>query len=199
MNINETVRIHSRRLRVIAAGALLAGSLVAAPARAIDVLGFYLGAGIGQSEVAASEPSFSASSFKENHTAWKAVAGVRPISLLGAELAYIDFGSPTGVVQGVNAKVDLKATALYGLFYLPIPAPFIDVYGKAGYARLDGTLSATTTSGAFQASVDDDGVTAGAGAQFKLGSWAIRGEYERFMVSGSDPSLLSVSVTKTFF
>lgn len=212
MNINETVRIHSRRLRVITTGALLAGALVAAPARAIDVLGFYVGAGVGQAELRGENPSISAQSFKDNHSAWKAVVGVRPISLLGAEIAYMDLGSVRETIGAANLSADLKGTAAYGLLYLPLPLPFLDIYGKAGYARLTGTLTTTVNACAAivpapsgcnftpgRIDLDDDGVAAGAGAQFKLGSWAIRGEYERFLVSGSDPSLLSLSVTKTFF
>jgi len=43
------------------------------------------------------------------------------------------------------------------------------------------------------------GFAAGAGAQFKLGSWAVRAEYERFNAAGANPSLVSLGVTWTFF
>ena len=39
----------------------------------------------------------------------------------------------------------------------------------------------------------------GLGAQYKLGSWAVRAEYERFNAAGENPSLLSVGITWTFF
>jgi hypothetical protein len=31
--------------------------------------------------------------------------------------------------------------------------------------------------------------------QWKLGQWAVRGEYERFSAAGANPSLLSLSMT----
>jgi photosystem II stability/assembly factor-like uncharacterized protein len=40
---------------------------------------------------------------------------------------------------------------------------------------------------------------AGAGVQYKLGSWAVRAEYERFNAHGAHPSLLSLGIAWTFF
>jgi hypothetical protein len=42
------------------------------------------------------------------------------------------------------------------------------------------------------------GFAGGAGAQFKMGSFAVRGEYERFSAAGGNPSLLSVGVIWKF-
>ena len=71
------------RLAVMSAVAACA----AAPAQALDVLGLYVGGAIGQGQVQATAPSLNASDFKENHSAFKVVAGVRPISLFGVETA----------------------------------------------------------------------------------------------------------------
>ena len=184
------------RSAAIVAGIALAVSAV--PAQALEVLGFYVGAGIGQSQVRGDAGSISTASFKENHTAYKVVAGVRPISLLGAEIAYIDFGNPTGTVAGRPVRADLKGASAMGLVYVPIPLPFLDVYGKAGYTRLNGDISFAGTP-ALSVDLDGDAFTAGAGVQFKFTSWAIRGEYERFSASGKDPALWTVGLTKTFF
>jgi len=35
----------------------------------------------------------------------------------------------------------------------------------------------------------------GAGVQWKLGDWAVRGEYERFDAAGANPTLLSIGMT----
>ncbi|MET0291201.1 MAG: porin family protein [Steroidobacteraceae bacterium] len=184
--------------RIATAAIVLAGTLAAGSASAIDVLGFYVGAGVGQSQIKADAGSISSQSFKENHSAWKVVAGVRPISLLGAEVSYTNFGDPESTIGGIPVKADLKGYGVAGLAYLPIPLPFIDVYGKAGYTRLDGDLTVGTTP-ALRTDIGEDAFTYGAGLQFKFTSWAIRGEYERFNLSGDDPSLWTIGITKTFF
>jgi hypothetical protein len=189
------IRSFARRPLRVASACLLACAAV--PAQAIEVLGFYVGLGVGQSQIRGDVDGIQAS-FKENHSAFKAVVGVRPISLLGAEAAYIDFGSPTGTLAGQQVRADLKGASLMGLVYLPLPLPFIDVYGKAGYTRMDGDLAASGFP-QLRTELDGDAFTAGAGAQFKFASWAVRGEYERFSASGKDPALWTISLTKTFF
>jgi hypothetical protein len=74
-------------------------------ALADDLLGMYVGGSVGQSIVRASQldflgpyppnPSPVPVSVSKSATGWKVFAGLRPISLVGAELAYTDFGHPT--------------------------------------------------------------------------------------------------------
>lgn len=192
----QDIRPMDTRLRraLGASAALLTAALCAAPARA-DILDAYVGAGLGQSQIEADIPSVA--SFKENHTAWKAYAGVRVISLLGAEVAYLDFGNPRGTVAGQEVRADLNGKSLMGLVYVPIPAPVIDVFGKAGYTRLDGSVTVGSST-ALRGSLDDDAFTYGAGVQLKFAGWGVRGEYERFTASGRDPSLWTISIAKHF-
>ncbi len=194
--IQDIRPMHSRRLRraLGAAAVLTTTALCATPASA-ELLDAYVGAGLGQSQIQADIPNVA--SFKENHTAWKAYAGVRVISLLGAEVAYLDFGNPSGTVAGQRVSADLNGKSVMGLVYLPIPAPVVDVFGKAGYTRLDGsvTVNSSTTQ---RATLNDDAFTYGAGVQLKFAGWGIRGEYERFTASGRDPSLWTISVAKHF-
>jgi OOP family OmpA-OmpF porin len=193
--MTKPIRSFTRRsLPALAAFAMVA----AAPAQALEVLGFYVGVGAGQSQVRGDIDGVSTASFKENHSAFKAFVGVRPISLLGAEAAYIDFGNPSGTVAGQTVEADLKGLSLMGLVYLPLPLPFIDVYGKAGYTRVDGDI-AVRGAPLLRGDLDANAFTAGAGVQVKFASWAVRGEYERFSASGDDPSLWTVSLAKTFF
>jgi hypothetical protein len=42
------------------------------------------------------------------------------------------------------------------------------------------------------------GFAGGAGAQFKIGPFAVRGEYERFNAAGGNPSLSSVGIIWKF-
>src|SRR5205814_129284 len=80
-----------------------------------DPLGFYLGAGVGRSQVRTdvqfAAPTFGPLGFSEKATGWKLIVGIRPLSVIGAEAEYIDFGSasgatgiaPTATQGGINA------------------------------------------------------------------------------------------------
>src|SRR5258708_19292817 len=58
-----------------------------------DLLGLYIGGAAGQSQVEANVPT--AGDFKENHSAFKGIAGKHPIPLLPAPTSYIYFCPPT--------------------------------------------------------------------------------------------------------
>jgi hypothetical protein len=85
---------HGVRRSVWTAGAacLTVFTLQSTQARADDPLGFYVGGAVGQARVDASLPN--ADQFREDHSAFKIMAGLRPIPVLGAELEYVDFGHP---------------------------------------------------------------------------------------------------------
>src|SRR5215469_15578266 len=70
-------------------------------ARAQNTFGTYLGAAVGQGQVAASVPYTSlvvpnAETFRHNDTAYDLMLGVRALSFLGAELQYVNPGPPAG-------------------------------------------------------------------------------------------------------
>jgi hypothetical protein len=180
---------------------------------AADSLGLYIGGAIGQSRVEATEIACQCDldqeivreKFDKSHLAFQGVLGARPISLLGAEVDYIYFGKPDGQAFGFPASASVKGVAAFGVLYLPVPV--VDIYLKAGVARLESTvkysycdpcacnfclnsiqLDRTNTTGA-----------GGVGAQYRVGSWAVRAEYERFNAAGGNPSLLSAGITWTFF
>jgi opacity protein-like surface antigen len=56
-----------------------------------------------------------------------------------------------------------------------------------------GTISCNVSYDSRSSS--DVGFAYGAGLQWKLGQWAVRGEYERFDAAGANPSLLSIGMT----
>jgi hypothetical protein len=181
--------------------------LIATPLRlahAEDLLGLYVGGAAGQSQVQATAPYVP--NFHENHSAFKFMVGIRPISLIGVEIAYDDFGHPNRQNGPLATDVTMKGESAFGVLYLPVP--IVDVFVKAGLARIDSTATTNIVCPAGQlcpeiASPEPErrtnvGLAGGAGAQFKIGSLAVRGEYERFNAAGGNPSLLSVGIIWKF-
>jgi len=198
---------------LLAAGAICASTQVLGD----DLLGVYVGAAVGQAHVRTTRDIVGDTNydyeFDQQHTAWKALVGIRPISPLGAELSYVDFGDASGGsypgITGSLTQASAKAVTLFGLGYVPLPIPLLNVYGKLGVARLHTTA---TEQGASPACPVGPGICTapppfitsewttklayGAGAQAKLKSLAVRLEYER--ISGGNPDLLSLGVAWTF-
>ena len=58
-----------------------------------------------------------------DRTSWKALAGLRPISVLAVEANYIDLGGQTNNFVDANAHAHYKAFAGYAVAFLPIPVP----------------------------------------------------------------------------
>jgi opacity protein-like surface antigen len=193
------MRNHSTAIRrTLAAVPLCVLTLLASAAHA-DPLGLYIGAGIGQAQVKLDDFGFDA-----HHAGWKALVGLRPIPVFGAELEYVDFGHPS--TGGIDANV--RAAALYGLLYAPLPVPTFDLYAKAGFSRLQTTANSSPCTpppggpglpcGLFRFDRTDTRVAFGAGAQLKVSTLAIRAEYERFSSSLGDPTFWSAALTWSF-
>ena len=87
-------RVSNALFAVAAAGAIG----VATPALADNPLGAYVGVGVGQSNVGSNNYYDYGyyGGYHDHDAAWKVIAGIRPLSILGAELEYIDFGSGNG-------------------------------------------------------------------------------------------------------
>ncbi len=202
----------------LAAGACAAS----APAFAENLLGFYVGGGFGESTVR-SDTNFPGNSGygydafysdPRHHFAWKAIAGIRPISIIGAELEYIDFGHPggDGGYYSYNYGPDShpRAIAAFGVGHLPLPIPFLDIFGKAGAARLHTNVNGFdgSTCGLNQIYPQCGSITSqgtwdtrfayGAGVQSRIWGLTVRAEYERINSQFGDPDLFSVGATWTF-
>jgi opacity protein-like surface antigen len=164
-----------------------------------------------------------AGAFDATHSAYQAILGIKPLPFLGAELTYVDFGQGSFGVPGVaqplggipagspyptEVQASQKGEAAYALLYLPVPV--IDVYVKGGMSRITtDTSAAYVLPGVGTCQVNnpncdievvrhsrtDTSFAYGAGVQWKLGDWAVRGEYERFSAAGANPSLFSIGMT----
>lgn len=202
----------------------LFGFLVPGIAAAEDPFGFYVGGAVGEATLRSGNVPYlqtllgtTPAAFSAHDTGWKAVIGVRPSSFVGAELEYIDFGRVHGSIPGTfligNVQGDLhtNATALFGVGYLPLPVPLLDVYVKAGVARYQtsdkfssGPLSCRAPLlciiGPVSYGIDrtDARFAYGVGTQVKLAAFAIRAEYERIAAHGADPDLLSLGLNWSF-
>ena len=179
-----------RKLLLASTLALFAGA-----AQADDLLGLYAGAGITRAKV---EDIFH-TNFNLSNTSWKIYAGFRPAGFpLGIDVDYMDLGSAAaGTFEGVG-HADAKAFAAYAVGYLPIPAPNIDVYGKAGLARwqFNGNVG---QPGLFAVSDNGTDFAWGVGLQVHfLERFAARVEYEHFNIRDADDvQLYSLGVSYT--
>jgi hypothetical protein len=200
--------------------AVAGAGLASVPAFAENPLGLYVGASLGESTVRSGNYGYDGYNnffgYGDHHFAWKAVAGVRPLSLIGAELEYIDFGHPGSDGGGYynsyyyyGADSHPRAIAAFSVGYLPLPLPFLDVYGKVGAARLHTNVNGFDGPGCYanqpctqnavpSESVWDTRFAYGAGVQSKIWGVALRAEYERIRSPFGDPDMLSVGATWTF-
>ena len=200
-------------LRVLAGLALC----TAATCTLADPLAFYVGAGAGQSTLHQDQWQVDA-----HVTGWKVVAGFRPLSFLGAEIEYADLGSkdvtypansPAVTGGGAYYQVSTRAhaTSIFAVGYLPVPLPWLDLYAKAGPARIQSHTQSLYVPlpctphlpcSVYSPPVVDasarTSIAWGAGLQFRLGMPAVRVEYERFAGSQGNDSLLTAALTLNF-
>jgi OmpA-like transmembrane domain len=197
---------------------ILGAAFVSTEALGDDLMGLYVGVAVGEAHVRTGQEINGDTDydyrFDAQHSAWKVFAGIRPITPLGVELGYTDFGNPSAglsnVIFGGLSRADQKAVTLFGLGYLPLPVPFLDVYGKLGIARLHTTATEISpipfcpagftncSPTTFSIADSSTNFAYGAGIQGKIGALALRAEYERIGASGGDPDMFSLGVTWTF-
>jgi opacity protein-like surface antigen len=159
---------------------------------------FYLGAGVTSNKL--NDIRVQGTAFPDlDKTSWKVFAGFRPISAFAVEADYLDFGSATveGACTGPCCmeacrglfQSDAQAFAAYALGFLPVPVPFLDIYGKAGLARSKLNTNGTSNRGT--------GFAWGVGVQAHISIVGARLEYEDLKIpnsSGAKVASLSVFV-----
>lgn len=176
--------------------ATLACAVPLSSACADEGLGAYVGFGVGQSQINVDSLGFSA-----HDTGWKALFGLRPTSLFGAEVEYVDFGSPHSFSSFGRVDSQASGPAVFGLGYLPLPLPYLDVYGKAGLSNVQQRANVSLGPGysACAAGVSCEGFSRsesefawGAGAQIKAGAFGVRLDFEQLRASGGNLNFSSV-------
>ena len=160
---------------------------------------FYFGAGITGNKV--KDIVVQGTAFPDlDKGSWKVFAGFRPIRAFAVEADYLDLGSNTVeggctdccmlVCRG-RFESDAQVLAAYALGFLPIPVPFLDLYGKAGLAR------SQLNTKIFGSGTSSHGTEFawGAGVQAHISMFGARLEYEQFNIpntSGAKVASLSV-------
>jgi hypothetical protein len=165
----------------------------------------YIGAGLTNDDLR----DIAATNSNLSSTNWKVWAGVRPISLFAVEADYMDLGSQN-VTEGIagtlgspsgtsTTHLSYKAFAGYAVGYVPIPVPYLDVFGKVGLARWTAsggnTVIGTPAPGFFSLSDNGTQFAWGVGGQLRFGNVGARLEYENFSIRNTGGvNLVSLSV-----
>ena len=175
--------------------AALAAGMAAVPAKSADN-GIYLGGSVGAAGVKADD-SFEGSSFSYDagSTGYKLIAGWRFLDWLAVEADYVDLGSGSDKVQGVELETDVNGVSLSAVGFLPIGP--VDLMARVGAINWSADLRAPGFGG-----ISDEGtdLTWGVGAQFRILSLAIRAEYEQFDIADANTvDMISLGATWTFF
>ncbi len=153
--------------------------------------GFYLGAAVGQGNVDSENIDFGAflDQVDGDDTAFKVIAGFRPLDLFAVEVNYVDLGT----AEDGNVRADTTGFDAFALLFLPIPV--VDIFFKAGVITWDQDFSTAVSS----VSTDGTDFAYGAGVGLGFGSLAARLEYERFEIEHTDTvDMISLGLTWTF-
>lgn len=174
---------------VTALGALSLAAI--APQAAAADNGFYIGAGITQTEF--DIDGFDSSELDDN--SFKVIVGFRPLNWLAVEANYIDLGSAS--FEDFNAgEVTIDTTAFTVSALAIAEVGVIDLYARVGMANWRVDLDTDFGDGS------DDGwdPTYGVGIGAHFGSIGLRAEYEMFSPDDfdTDISIISLSFTYTF-
>jgi hypothetical protein len=178
------------RKAILFAAALL--TLPVLPAVAADN-GFYLGGSVGQANLKIDDLTGGAladDDFDADDTAFKLIAGIRPLDWLAVEAAYVNFGEPKDDVAGFPLEADGDGISAFAVGFLAVGP--VDLFAKAGLIAWDSKIE----GGVF----DDDGsdLAYGVGAQFRVLGLSIRAEYEKFEITDVDLDMISIGLTYTF-
>lgn len=188
----------SLRKRAYWRSLLLSASLLAPGVALAADNGFYMG--LAASEVSSDyELGGLVSGDADDDYGFKGIVGFRPLDWLALEANYVDLGETTVPLSvslpcigcATHAQIDSQAVSVSAVGLLALP--LVDLFARVGYARWE---SETRIVASQEAEGSDP--TYGAGAQFRVGSFALRVEYERFEFDDDDADLVSVGFTYTF-
>ena len=177
-------------MKFAAVAALGALSIAAfAPQAAAADNGFYIGAGITQSEF---EIDGASDSLDDN--SFKVIVGYRPLDWLAVEANYIDLGGETFEDPDLGTfSIDATAISVSALAIAELGV--IDLYARLGMSNWNVDVDTD-----FLGSGSEDGwePTYGVGIGAHFGSFGIRGEWETFNAGDLDTDISTVSLSFTY-
>ncbi|GGK07785.1 outer membrane beta-barrel protein [Luteimonas terricola] len=154
-------------------------------AQAAEPIGFYAGAGVGQSMV-------DEGALDDEDTGYQVFGGYQFHPNWGVEVAYTDFGEVDAAGGLASLEADTVSAVMVGT--LPFTDRFSG-YAKAGFHSWD----ADARAGGLRASDDGTDPTYGLGLQYRFtDNVALRGEYSRFEMDDVDVDLAQVQVRFDF-
>ena len=166
--------------------------LITLPAAAADN-GFYLGGSVGQAAVATGELGDDEFIVDDDSTGYKVFAGFRMITFLGIEGSYVDLGT----TEEADTEASLKGVQLQGMVYLPLG--IADIFAKGGMISWETEFNRTVAGPADALTRDGTDPVYGAGVQFRIQSFCVRGEVEYFDIESTDEVVMySVGASYTF-
>lgn len=180
--------------KLFAVFAALAAGMATVPAHSADN-GIYLGGSVGAAGVKADD-SFDGSNFNYDagSTGFKLIAGWRFLDALAVEADYVDLGSGSDKVQGIELETDVNGVSVSAVGFLPLGP--VDLMARVGAINWNADLRAP---GFPKISEDGTDFTWGVGAQFRVSSLAIRAEYEQYDIADANTvDMISLGVTWTF-
>ena len=173
---------------------LLALCLISGAIHAADN-GFYAGAGAGYSD-------FTTSGYHTvSDVSYKVISGFRLLDSLALEVNYLDFGKTDlmepcpGGLCGHGGTVEPTAFSGFAVGFLHFPV--LDIFAKLGVASVETRTNVSGTS----AKGNTTDVAWGVGVQAHFGSFAVRGEYERYkykLEGEHEVRMLSIGLLYTF-
>lgn len=174
-----------RIAQALAVGLLVCG----APAQAKDE-GIYIGGSLGLVTVQQSgtDPEWGYFEIDDSDYAYKFFAGYQFSPVFAVEGSFRDLGK----TSSNTARTDLQGLDLFGVAGVPLGP--VRIFGKLGGIYWDAD---TLIYGENRDGKDGFDFGAGAGVEFELGSFGLRGEVEYFDLL-SDAWMYSIGATYTF-
>jgi hypothetical protein len=173
---------------------LVLSACLAAPGAALAAdNGFYVG--LASSDVSSDYAISSlSSSGADDDRGLKAIVGFRPLDSFAIEANYVDLGETSVPISFPPSTLSIDSQAISVSAVGLIALPLVDLYGRVGMASWESKASLLGVSDK-ESGTDP---TYGAGAQFRVGSFALRFEYERFELDHDSSDLVSIGFTYTF-
>lgn len=173
----------------------LAAGLAALTANAVDN-GIYLGGSVGEASVKFDDRFDGVrATYDASSTGYKLIGGWRFLDWLSVEANYLDLGQGDDKVLGEKIETDVSGISVAAVGFLPIGP--VDLFARVGAIAWEADIEAPGLG--VRGSDDGTDLAYGVGAQFRVWSLSIRGEYERFEIADADTvDMISVGVTWTF-